>query len=101
MEASPAIAQEHSNRAGVVLVRACVGDDDVGIVIMVDVGNGNPPRAGSGRNGELTIVLIPRSRTACKKKQREFGYVTHVATAGKVNAQLAMPGRVRTEIFCQ
>ena len=101
MEASPAIAQEHSNGAGIVVVRACVGDDDIRIVIMVEVGNGNPPRVGSGRNGELTKVLIPRSRTDGKKKQRELGYVTHVATAGKVNAQLALPGRVRTGIFCQ
>jgi hypothetical protein len=67
---------------------------------MVDVGNGNPPRVGSGGNGDLTKVLTPRSRIAEKKKQCELGYDTHVATAGKVNAQLALPGSVRTGILC-
>jgi NADH dehydrogenase FAD-containing subunit len=46
-------------------------------------------------------VLTPRSRIACKKKQTELGYDTHVVAAGKVSAQFALPGSVRTEILCQ
>jgi hypothetical protein len=42
-------------------------------------------------------VLTSRSQIAGKKKQRELGYDTHVAAAGKANAQLALSGTCELE----
>src|SRR5215472_12328848 len=53
VKASMAIAEEYGDRTGIGTIRARIGDDDVWTVIMVDVGDGNPPRIDPAGNSHL------------------------------------------------
>jgi hypothetical protein len=46
VKTAAAIAEQYGDGAGVGTVRTGVGDDDVWIAIMIEVGDGDPPRAG-------------------------------------------------------
>jgi hypothetical protein len=77
VKAAAPIAEQYGDGAGVGTVRAGVGDDDVRIAIMIDVGDGNPPWAGPGRNRNLTKVLTVRCQVAGEEEQRELGCNAH------------------------
>ena len=62
VKASAAIAEQYGDRAGIGTVRAGIGDDDVRTLIMVDVGDGDPARVGSGGNSDLTKVPAVRGQ---------------------------------------
>ena len=94
MKASVAIAEQYGDGAGVGTVPAGVGDDDVRIAIMIDVGDGDPPWAGPSRNRDLTKVLTVRCQVAGEEDQRELGCNAHDGARDESSAESACPGRV-------
>lgn len=94
MKASTPIAEKHRDRAGVATVRAGIGNDDVRITIMVDVGDGDPPRVRSCGNSHLTKVLAVRCQVAGNEEQRELVCDAHGIAIGELNSVHTRPGSV-------
>jgi hypothetical protein len=53
MKCAAAVSQEHGDSAVVRMVGAGIGDDEVGVMVVVNVGYSDPARAVTGGDGEL------------------------------------------------
>lgn len=69
VKVSMLIAEEDREGPGVSVVRAGIGNDDVRLAIMVDVGDRNPSRAWPCGNCELSKVLAVRGKADGKEEQ--------------------------------
>jgi hypothetical protein len=58
-----------------------------GLRSLVDVGDGDPPRAGPSGNRDLTKVLTVSCQVAGEEDQRELGCDAHGGAAEESNAE--------------
>ena len=73
MEGAVAVAKQNHDGAMSALSAASIGNDDVGIVVVVDVGDGDPARAGAGGNGDLTEAGRLRDEVALRAARTKMG----------------------------
>lgn len=82
MEGAMAVAEQDGDSAIVLIVGPRVGDEDVGIGVMVDVGDGDPARTRAGGDSGLAEARSLGGDGRGEEQQCDKGAGTHRATEG-------------------
>ena len=80
MKVAATVTEEHGDGAVIHGVGACVGDDEVGVVVVIAVGDSDPARAGAGGDGYLAEAWRLRVGRGTEGSEDDEKGRTHVGT---------------------